>query len=122
MTHSYKQVQFKCEECHFNGTNEVSMEVHVSKVHTEEIECGMCEYEAKDLESLEIHLVTCQIYECKYCEERFKSISETKKHLSKVHKWQEYLRIMHAKLDISNSDEIKCKSYYSKDLFPEIFS
>ena len=122
MNHSYKQVQFQCEECDFSGTNEVSMEVHVSKLHTEQIECGICEQETKDLESLETHLVTCQIYECKYCEERFQSISEIKKHISEDHKGQEFIKILHAKLDISNMDEIKCITYYSKDLFPETCS
>ena len=120
-THSYKEVQFKCEECDFSGTNEVSMEVHISKIHSEVIECGMCEYEAKDLESLEVHLVTCQTYECKKCGDRFQSISEIKQHMYEKHKGQEFLKIIHAKLDISNSEEIDCKTYYSKDLFPELF-
>ena len=121
MTHSYKEVNFKCEECDFSGNNEVSMEVHVNKVHTEELECGLCECVAKDLESLELHLVTCQIYECKHCGERYKSISDIKKHMAEKHRKNEYMRILHAKQDISNSDEINCKTYYSKDLFPEIF-
>ena len=124
MNHSYKEVQFKCEECDFSGNNEISMEVHINKVHSEELECGMCEFEAKDLETLETHLVTCQIYECKHCAERWQSISDVKKHMAEEHKGVggQFLKIIHAKLDISNSDEIKCKTYYSKDLFPEIFS
>ena len=122
MTHSYKEVQFKCEECSYCGNNEVSMEVHVSKVHFEKKECGMCEYEAKDLEALELHLVTCQIYECKYCRERWQSISDIKKHISKEHKGQEFLRILHAKIDISNSDEVICKTYLKLELFPELSS
>ena len=55
------------------------MAVHVSKVHSEEIGCWMREYQTKYLESLDIHLETCQHYECKNCEERFQSISEIKK-------------------------------------------
>ena len=98
------------------------MEVHVSKVHAEQIECGMCETETKDLESLETHLVTCQIYECKYCEERFQNVSDIKKHICDKHKGQEFLKILHAKIDLSNTDEIKCRTYFTKDLFPEIFS
>ena len=35
MSHSYKEVQYKCEECGYCGNKEVSMEVHVSKVHFE---------------------------------------------------------------------------------------
>ena len=122
MNHSYKEVQFKCEECIFSGNNEVSMGVNINKVHSEELECGMCEFVAKDLETLETHSVTCQIYECKHCAERLKSISHIKKHMTEEHKGGQFLKIIHAKLDISNSDEIKCKTYYSKDLFPEIFS
>ena len=41
--------------------------------------------------------------------------------MSEKHKGQEFLKIIHAKLDISNSEEINCKTYYSKDLFPELF-
>ena len=98
------------------------MEVHMNKVQSEELEFGMCEFEAKDLETLETHLVTCQIYECKHCAERWKSISDIKKHMTEEHKGGQFLKIIHAKLDISNSDEIKCKSYYCKDLLSEKFS
>ena len=121
-THSYKEVQFRCEECDFCGNNEVSMEVHISKVHAVDLECGMCEYKTKDLETLELHLVTCEIYECKQCGKRFNTLSEIKNHMADKHKKQEYLKVLHAKLDVSNSEEIKLKTYFSKDLFPEIFS
>ena len=99
----------------FSGNIEVSIEVQVNKLHSEELECGMCEFETNDLE-------TCQIYECQHCAERWQSISDIKKHMAEEHKGGQFLKIIHAKLDISNSDEIKCKTYYSKDLFPEILS
>ena len=37
------------------------MEVHVGKSHSEIKECGLCEYEAKDSENLNLHLATCEI-------------------------------------------------------------
>ena len=33
--HSYKKVDYKCEECYFCGTNCMSMEVHLGKAHSE---------------------------------------------------------------------------------------
>jgi hypothetical protein len=63
-THSYKSALFKCEECEFFGTNHLTMEVHLGKEHSANFECGLCEVEAKDLENLEMHLFTCEIYEC----------------------------------------------------------
>ena len=65
--------------------------------------------------------MTCQTYECKKCGDRFQSISEIKQHMSEKHKGQELLKIIHAKLDISNSEKINCKAYYSKDLFLDLF-
>ena len=66
--------------------------------------------------------MTCQIYECNQCGERFKTLSEIKNHMADKHKKQEYLKTVHAKLDVSNSEEIKLRTYFSKDLFPEICS
>ena len=37
-------------EAHSDGHK---MEVHLAKAHGDKIECGLCEYEAKDLEALE---------------------------------------------------------------------
>ena len=43
-----KMVYFVQEECDFLGKNEVTMEVHLGKLHSEKFECGC-------LENLEIH-------------------------------------------------------------------
>ena len=61
MSHSYKYVKFKCEDCNFGGENKYTMEVHNGKSHTNQKECGICEYKA---ENLEIYLTTCEIYIC----------------------------------------------------------
>ena len=46
VTHSYKEIRCKCEECDFVGLNEVTMEVHLWKLHSEKFECGLCDLEA----------------------------------------------------------------------------
>ena len=51
-THSYKQIEYRCEECDFLGATPHTMEVHLGKCHSDQFECGLCEYVAKDLPSL----------------------------------------------------------------------
>ena len=67
-SHSYKcsfELKYKFEECEFWGPNEITMEVHIGKHHSEKYECGLCAFEGKNLEHLELHLVTFEIYTCK---------------------------------------------------------
>ena len=54
------------------------MEVHVGKYHGEKEECGMCNFVAKDLEALNLHISTCQIYVCDDCCFRTVHIQKTK--------------------------------------------
>ena len=64
------------------------MEVHIGKHHAEKYECGLCAFEGKNLEHLELHLVTCEIYTCKdwKCKVTFKTISDLKTHINAKHK------------------------------------
>ena len=48
------------------------------------IECGLCYFQTQDLETLNLHLKTCEIYECNECEIVSKEISGIKKHLKKA--------------------------------------
>ena len=53
ISHSYKSssnLNFKCDECEFWGPNTLTMEVHVKRYHSEKITCGLCDYEATDIE------------------------------------------------------------------------
>ena len=63
-SHAYKdeyELKFKRDECEFWGPNPLTMEVHVKKMHCENIRCRLSDnYEAKDKESLDIHLSTCE--------------------------------------------------------------
>ena len=63
-SHSYKNAQYKCVEFDFLGTNEYTMEVHNGKDHSDNFECGLCEYAAETEENLELHLFTCEMYHC----------------------------------------------------------
>ena len=44
------------------------MEVQAGKCQTDNFECGLCEYTGNTLENLELHLVSCEIYECEECQ------------------------------------------------------
>ena len=58
-THSYKDAVYKYDLCEFIGGDEIEMEVHLAKLHGESFECGLCTYNAKDLETLDTHLRFC---------------------------------------------------------------
>ena len=116
-THSYQELRYKCEDCAFWGPNSISMEVHHGKMHCQNYECGMCEYPAKDSESLEIHIQTCEIYKCESCDNnvRCKTISEIKTHAEETHKGG--IEIFHVKQDRKNDDYVSYVEYWSRDLF-----
>ena len=95
ITHSYSEsshFKFKCDECGFWGPNEHSMKMHFKRLHSETISCGMCDYQAPDLEKLDIHTFTCELYKCEKCDERLHSFSDIKMHIEKEHKGYSSLR------------------------------
>ena len=38
--------------------------MHIKRNHSEIITCGMCDFEAKDIEILDTHTFTCEMYKC----------------------------------------------------------
>ena len=54
--HSLRRVNFQCEECDYCGDNELTMVVHVGKMHSENIVCGICHFVADNLDILETHI------------------------------------------------------------------
>ena len=60
-SHSFKEANYTYEDCGFIGKHDLTMEVHLGKYHSEKIECGICGFEAKDIESLDTHLSTCEM-------------------------------------------------------------
>ena len=61
-SHLYKEAKFRCEDCPFVGKNFETMEVHAGKAHTDNLECGLCENNFENIENLNLHLQTCEIY------------------------------------------------------------
>ena len=117
--------KFKFVDCNFVGTNDMTMEVHNGKFHTDIFDCGICEYVAETEEdNLDLHLFTCEIYHCTAtfgsfpnrteCTKKYKNLSEMKRHVEKEH--DENTKIKHIKISKNNPDEVTWKSYYLDEL------
>ena len=115
-SHIHTQSKFKCEDCDFYCENELSIEVHHGRCHNEDFECGLCEYKAGNIENLNIHLSTCEIYECDNCFFRVKVLSHMEDHMDEKHA-QENLNIIHGKVDRKNENCIKTTEHLKNELF-----
>ena len=114
--HSYKEARYKCDDCDFVGESELTMDVHIGKLHSEKYECGICDFQAKDQEKLEIHLVSCEMYECDGCHRKFKSIKEVKDHIVEMKYENGWHYVAHLKLDRNNQCEVSRKKYRSTEI------
>ena len=108
---------FQCGDCEFVGESEETMEVYIGKYHSDKIESGICEFETESLEQLDIHIFSCEIYQCDECKKKFRSISDIKKHIKEM-KYNTlysdgYGYIHHLKIDRNNSNEDSDKMYRS---------
>ena len=54
------------------------MEVRIGKEHSDGFDCGLCNSTENTLENLEIHYLTCEIFDCEECEERIKTLDGIK--------------------------------------------
>ena len=104
-SHSYNNIQFKCDECDFFGSDELSMELHFRKTHNETVECALCDSTFKDTATLDIHIFTCEVYRCNKCQLNLKTLSDLKKHIVEEHEGQS-TKIYHAKQDRKNKEEV----------------
>ena len=116
ITHTFGETKFKCEDCDYCGENELSVEVHQGKCHTEDFECGLCEYKAGTIENLDTHLSTCESYECDDCFFRVGNLADIKSHMIGKH-GKENLKIIHGKVDRKNINFIKTTEHLRFDLF-----
>ena len=100
------------------------MEVHIGKYHTDVFECGICDYIADTEENLDIHLFTCEIYECtgSYgsfpkrpdCNLSGKDLSEMKRHIVENHSTS--VGLNHFKMDRNKEWDVTLKSYSYSDV------
>ena len=120
LSHTYTYIdndECKCEECEFKGTNEWTMQLHHGKIHNKSIECGLCQYKAKDLENLNLHLKTCETYQCDVCENVTQTITGMKNHIKENHEKCGLSNIFHIKLDRMDDNEAKYKEYKQSEIF-----
>ena len=121
-THSYNYATFKCALCDFIGGEDIKMEIHNAKMHSDKIECGLFDFVGKDLESLDIHLSTCECYYCGLCSEKCKQLSIVKEHFKNKHqesKQSSFYGVRHIKQS-RNNREVYDQTFHSiKSLLPE---
>jgi dimeric dUTPase (all-alpha-NTP-PPase superfamily) len=115
-SHSYKNAKLKCHDCDFVGESDITMEVHIGKEHSENFECGLCEFEAPNFENLDIHLNVCEVYQCGGCEKIFKTIKNVKDHIEKMQYSDGWHYVYHLKLDRDNANEVSEKQYRSDEI------
>ena len=117
-SHSYtfEKNTCKCNQCDFTGNNAWTLQIHNGKAHSESIECGLCDFVAKDLDVLNLHLKTCEIYECNQCEHVSKKISSIKNHV-KGNTDCNSSTVHHVKIDRHNDEEADSNEYKQDELF-----
>ena len=100
------------------------MDVHFAKHHGENFECGLCDYTSKDLETLETHLRTCEIYTCRICDEKIIQFTNIKTHFKEKHGTCNmkgpFDGVRHIKQSRKNSDVYDQQYHSYLSLFPEI--
>ena len=77
-------------------------------------ECGLCGEEFKEREDLEIHLNTCEIFECSSCWLRDVNISEMKNHERGKH--SSTTEVNHLKMHREKQHIVSSNFYFLKDL------
>ena len=93
------------------------MDVHVGKHHADDFECGLCESKFDRLESLEVHLQTCEKFKCRLCELMGKILNELKNHTKERHTNAfKGGMIYHIKLDRSNFKDVTFTGHWSEDI------
>ena len=67
------------------------MKMHFRRLHCENVSCGICDLEMRDIETLDTHTLTCQRFKCNWCDTSFSNISEIKSHSNQKHKGKNYI-------------------------------
>ena len=95
-----------------------TLQIHHGKCHNKLFECGLCDFLAKNLESLNLHLKTCEIYECEECGFVSQSLIGMKNHRkSQKNTKCESSTVFHIKMDRINEELASCTNYKQSELF-----
>ena len=116
-THSYRLIQYQCTMCNFSEYNEIGIEVHVGREHGDNFECGLCEYIAEDLENLDLHLLTCEVYKCNKCGNILKNLQDLKQHFLTEHENEKHKTTTHMKQSREDRHSFDTRGYSFEDLF-----
>ena len=108
--HTAADSNFKCVDCDFCAYNQISIQVHQGREHEDGFTCGLCDFKADSLEMLNLHLKTCESYECNSCNLRVYTISDIRDHIKDKHE-SDYVFITHGKLDRKDENYVKETSY-----------
>ena len=114
--HTAADSNYKCLDCDFCAFNEISIQVHQGRKHEDGYECGLCDLKTDSLEMLNLHLTTCESYQCYRCNFRVHHISDIKEHIKEKHQ-SEYVSITHGKLDRKDENFVKETIYEKDELF-----
>ena len=70
------------------------------------------------METLNLHISTCEIYECSNCYYRVKSLSDIRKHFENKHTDEEEdVKILHGKVNRKCDEEIDETEHFYNELF-----
>ena len=56
------ELNVQCPNCDFKVFDDLSLEVHYERKHSGYYDCVLCGYRARDEESLDTHLFTCETF------------------------------------------------------------
>ena len=103
------ELNVQCPNCDFKVFDDLSLEVHYERKHSGYYDCVLCGYRARDEESLDTHLFTCEIFTCENCDPKFvaKTFPDIKTHLTNEHSNDSRTtNILHLNLDRNNVDKV----------------
>ena len=83
--HTVTDSNLKCLDCDFCAYNEISIQVHQGRQHEDGFTCGLCDFKADSIETLNLHLKTCESYECYRCNVRVYTISDIKEQIKRIY-------------------------------------
>ena len=103
-----------CEYCKHAFNNNETLAVHIGKNHTDNFKCGLCERFFETKENLEVHLNTCEVYQCTKCKKKELTMSDSKEHIIKDHDSENYIMVDNFKLSRENWEDVTWRNFYFK--------
>ena len=55
-TYTGENDMWKCNDCDFKGKNVWTLQIHNGMSHSKPVECGLCDFQAKDFDNQNLHI------------------------------------------------------------------